>query len=124
MAIVDIKHTQTIEELASKLEEGGSGGGTSTLKVIISNTGSTMVMDKTWKEIHDAYLSGGVVFECRTGAPEYDEDYSWYSVGTMVYHHDLKYDDGDYYTIDVNDGNNTQYRASSENDYPEYNYED
>ena len=77
MAIVDIKHTQTIEELASKLGEGGSGGGGGTFIVTCTSEeieGDTeWSVDKTLTEINTAYENGNVVLLALTGVVFYGE---------------------------------------------------
>ena len=65
MAIVDIKHTQTIEELASKLGEGGSSGGRGALIIgwaLNTTDGNFGVsLNATFAEIRAAMLAGRMV---------------------------------------------------------------
>lgn len=51
MAIVDIKHTQTIEEM---LRDGGSGGGITPIPVTFNSETGIHTIQKTWQELYDA----------------------------------------------------------------------
>lgn len=64
MAIVDIKHTQTIEEAFGQVAEGGSGGGSGVFKVTFTYDETTYVttVDKTYDEISAALASGALVY--------------------------------------------------------------
>lgn len=60
MAIVDAKHTQTIEELVSKLGEGGADSSPIKLVTITAKYGATTTYssDTTFKEMKEASENG------------------------------------------------------------------
>lgn len=59
MAIVDAKHTQTIEELVSKLGEGGSSSSSPIVIHVTEQTGATeYACDTPFSVVRDAILAG------------------------------------------------------------------
>lgn len=63
MAIVDVNHSQTIEEVLFKVGKGGSGGGRG---LIVNATGDDetgiFTMDKTFGEIIESFATGNNVY--------------------------------------------------------------
>ena len=104
-------YTWTDGELitAEKLNETGGG-----VLIVNVNTGeSAGTLDKTWKEIHDAYTNGTtvVVHMAITNVDDGVEDHfdSIVSVSKYIY------EDGSTYQINTFV---TEYDASSEDEYP------
>jgi hypothetical protein len=90
-----------VKKDAPKSEGGGSGGGV----LVVTDTNGTL--DKTWKEIHDAMLSGGSVVS-----------FSETDIGSIVV---ARYNNkGEEYTIKAYGagGSFTDYVASSADGYP------
>ena len=99
------------------IEQSG-GGGSEPLIVTVTyayeDGTATYTCNKTWKEIHDAYLAGTIVlfYEHIEFDPGDDQD-SYVAISTIT----SGVSGGDsYYLIYAMDGR--QYGASTENDYP------
>ena len=63
MAIVDVNHSQTIEEVLFKVGKGGSGGGRGLIvNAAGDNATGIFTLDKTFSEILDAFVAGNNVY--------------------------------------------------------------
>lgn len=102
--------TYTLDKVQGWIE-AGSGGGGNPLIVNVTVEGEKATFDKTWKEIHDAFIAGTAVitYERKTIGAYTGEAYTQiiaatHNPGTELYV--------------VTDGYNTDYIATSENGYP------
>ena len=126
MAIVDIKHTRTIEEAFSQVAEGGSGGNNRFL-ITATLTGepgaSTWTMDKTFNEIKEAFYSGKT---CVVDMEySYDEETREVYYGSVVCVVLSESQSETSYYVDVIYSNNGQqgFYASTPDDYPYYSWD-
>lgn len=102
-----------------------SGGGSSVFVVNIakkSDDSSTIALDKTWKEIHDAIVSGTPVYMKGTHVWGSDtQECFWPICGTSAQPNSDLY--GVSFPIDSNNGGPfgvSYFQTTSENGYPEY----
>ena len=126
MAIVDIKHTQTIEEAFSQVAEGGSGGDNRFL-ITATLTGepgaSVWTMDKTFNEIKEAFYSGKTcVVDMST---LYDEETREVCYGSVVCVVSSESQSETSYYVDGIYSNNGQqgFYAATPDDYPYYSWD-
>lgn len=82
---------------------GGGGGGSSVLVVNATTEDNTTVLDKTWTEIKDAFISGGAVIK-------YSDAYYTFLYAVSIDEHFYKIEDGSGYI----------YYATTPSDYPAY----
>lgn len=89
---------------------GGGGSSPSTAPMIVNGSvvSDTITLDKTWKQIHDAFVAGTTVLLHIT---EEDIIDFWTTINSVT--HGLV---GPTYV--VSDGHNTDYTAETENGYP------
>lgn len=95
---------------------GGGGGGASVLVITVDI--STGTLDKTWKEIHDAYISGGAVVhvEYSQGTPGEATNYDTYaSVSQVQIVEDEMLGTTEYWVMDFS---NNSFVAYTETGYP------
>ena len=87
---------------------GGGGGGGGRLMVNVTTEGGISTLDKTWKEIRDAFVSGATVILNDINADTYNTYMQIISVTHRV-------SAGNYV---VTDGLDTDYVTNTENGYP------
>lgn len=123
MAIVDIKHTQTIEEM---LRDGGGSGGDNRFLITATLTGgsgdSVWTMDKTFNEIKEAFYSGKTcVVDMTYSYAETREVY----YGSVVCVNLRESQSETSYGVDVIYSSNGQqgFYAATPDDYPEYSWD-
>lgn len=123
MAIVDIKHTQTIEEM---LRDGGGSGGDNRFLITATFTGepgdSVWTMDKTFNEIKEAFYSGKTCVVDMTYS--YGETREVY-YGSVACVNLRETQSETSYEVDVIYSSNGQqgFFATTPDDYPEYSWD-
>ena len=115
--------TITAEKL-NHLEGGVEAADGGALIVTQSDTESHYVLDKTWKEIHDAFVAGIPVIINEHDESQYGtNDYSFFV--TEVFCNVAVDPDPSYWCVDVvHQGSRREYQADSETGYPSYYYGD
>ena len=104
--------TESLDAIADYIEENGTGGGSSAEPLIINVSGDeereATIMDKTWKEIKDAFVSGKLCLVNLSNSSNY-----------ITYCYINKVSGGSDGNYGVSVGSNQgSYSATSENDYP------
>ena len=104
---------ETGKAILEFLQNGGGGGGSEPLVVNITTEDTVETLDKTWKEIKDAFDSGTIVLV------RYNDDWSSWSGQVISYK-----TDGHQYDVTFVRGQDVvlYYSASSEDGYPEYSF--
>ena len=102
-----------IADRIDTIEEGGGGGGAAALIVNGSDDAEVVALDKTWKEIKDAFIAGTSILIHYADTDEADNLYALVN-GIANY-------SGQYYVY-VNSAINgvDSFTTLSENGYPEY----
>lgn len=83
-----------------------------------TDTGSRYNLNKTWKEIHDAFLDGT---NCIISWTDVDGDWSSVVVAVSDTGEDPEY--FTVYAVSISGNGKDAYTAASETDYPSYNYD-
>ena len=123
MAIVDIKHTQTIEEM---LRDGGGSGGDNRFLITATLTGgsgdSVWTMDKTFNEIKEAFYSGKTCVVYMTYSYEETREVFYGSVA-CVNLRETPYETS--YDVEVIYSSNGQqgFGATTPDDYPYFSWD-
>ena len=95
-----------------------SGGGSEPLIITRTNSGSSYDLNKTWKEIHDAFFNGT---NCIISWTDVDGDWSSVVVGVSDTGEDPEY--FTVYAVSVSGNGKDVYTAASETDFPSYVYD-
>ena len=99
---------------------GSSGGGVFLVTINYDESENADVLDKTWQEIHDAFVIDGkqVVFTFATN-PLYPDFHSYYTLISVTH------EDSNPYTVARNhNGMAEVYEAYAASDYPAFRYND
>ena len=110
----DVITAQKMNNIENGIEN--VAGNESTAFIINESSESTGVLDKTWKEIHDAFLSGKL---CILDTSFSNNGLEWiqnYPLSYIGYNPNL--DNGTYSVVFGGESSSREYYASNENDYP------
>ena len=107
--------TYSLDKVQGWVEPGSGGGGGSVFAVTVTEEGTTWTCDKTWKEIHDAFLAGDSVY---FNLPVYDEGDEKYAALTTV-----SVTSGQYNAYFMNDSYAEFFATSAEDGYPSANFD-
>ena len=108
--------TYKLDEVSGWVDSagGGGGGGGSVLVVNVEEDGTLWTCDKTWKEIHDAFLTGSVVLNLPANTEGDCRLVTVFGVDIRDERYSVKYYDG---------YGDQLLSTNSENGYPEINWD-
>ena len=117
--------TKSLDRIADALEGGGSGGGSSAEPLIIHETNDETnlkyILDKTWKEIDDAFVSGRM---CIFDGSYYDNVFERTKVTRSIIKSIYTILDIDRTQYSIEFLNGQSFFTFDENGYPDYYYGD